>query len=233
MKKHGIILIGWVACMPYAYSQPTAAHRLFVIKSRSAYQQQLSNDTDYRMAELHSMIPTLAYDLRYATANNFTKKQLYRNASYTFLRWPVAKALLQAQQELQSKGYGLKVFDAYRPYRITKRMWRLIQDDRYVANPAKGSGHNRGLAVDLTVIDIRTGKELDMGTGFDNFTDTAHQTFKDLPTTVLENRNLLLQTMQKYGFQPLSTEWWHFYWPNDKQYAVLDIPFKQLKKWSH
>jgi D-alanyl-D-alanine dipeptidase len=107
-------------------------------------------------------------------------------------------------------------------------MWDLIHDERYVADPSKGSGHNRGLAVDLTIIDLKDGSELNMGTSFDNFTDTAHHTFKNLPADILQNRMLLRETMEKYGFKALETEWWHYSWPNDRNYEVLDIDFKKL-----
>jgi D-alanyl-D-alanine dipeptidase len=182
------------------------------------------------MIELKSVMPSLDYDLRYATNNNFTKKQLYKNGKTTFLRSPAAEALKKAQQELATKGYGLKIFDAYRPYSATKKMWDLIHDERYVANPTKGSGHNRGLSVDLTLIDLKTGKELDLGTGFDNFSDSAGHAFSSLPADVLQNRKLLKETMEKFGFKPLQTEWWHYSWPNDRNYEVLDIDFKKLRK---
>jgi D-alanyl-D-alanine dipeptidase len=110
-------------------------------------------------------------------------------------------------------------------------MWEIIGDERYVANPAKGSGHNRGLAVDVTLISTKTGEEINMGTGFDNFTDTAHHTFKDLPVDVLKNRKLLKTTMERWGFRALETEWWHYSFPNDRNYEVLNLSFKELKKY--
>ena len=109
-------------------------------------------------------------------------------------------------------------------------MWELVKDERYTANPAKGSGHNRGIAADLTIIDLKTGKELDMGTGFDNFTDSAHHVFKNLPEQVLNNRHLLKSTMEKYGFKAFDTEWWHYFWVDGKEYEVMNLTFKQLKK---
>lgn len=175
------------------------------------------------------MVPDIVYDFPYATKNNFTGSKLYNNGSVTFVRLPVAKALAKVQKELRNLGYGLKIYDAYRPYTVTKKMWEIIRDERYVANPAKGSGHNRGLAVDVTIIDLQTMKELDMGTGFDNFTDTAHHTFKNLSPTVLSNRLLLRGLMEKQGFKALETEWWHYSWTNDRNYDVLDIDFKKLK----
>src|SRR4030095_17233680 len=102
-----------------------------------------------------------------------------------------AEALKKVQDDLAEKGYSLKIFDAYRPYRALKKMWDLVHDERYVANPSKGSGHNRGLSVDLTIVELKTGKELEMGTGFDNFTDSANHTFSNLPPEILQNRRLL------------------------------------------
>jgi zinc D-Ala-D-Ala dipeptidase len=180
--------------------------------------------------ELHDYIEGLVYDLRYATTLNFTNKRMYpKNTSTTFLRKLPAKALKEVQEELKSKELKLKIFDAYRPYSVTIAFWNLIQDERYVAHPKKASGHNRGLAVDITLLDATTNKELDMGTGFDNFTDSAHHNFSQLPATLLRNRLLLKSTMLKHGFLSLETEWWHYYWPNDKEYEVLDIPFDKFK----
>ena len=202
-----------------------------VIGQLPVYRQQVLADSAKKMVELQSLAPGLRYDLRYATTNNFMHRRMYApNTRHTFLRAPAAHALAAVQQELNSKGYGLKIFDAYRPYSVTISFWELVKDERYVANPSKGSGHNRGLAVDLTIIDLKTGKELNMGTGFDNFTDTAHHNFTQLPQAVLQNRQLLKTTMEKYGFTLFETEWWHYYWPNDKDYEVLDIPFSQLRK---
>lgn len=202
-----------------------------VIDQLSLYRQQVQADSSKKMVELQSLMPQLQYDLRYASTNNFMHRKMYAaNTRYTFLRAPAAHALAAVQQELNGRGYGLKIFDAYRPYSVTVSFWELVKDERYVANPSKGSGHNRGLAVDLTIIDLKTGKELDMGTGFDNFTDTAHHEFTQLPQAVLANRELLKTMMQKHGFALLETEWWHYYWPNNKNYEVLDIPFHKLKK---
>lgn len=204
-----------------------------VLKSSSSFKKIYSTDSTKKMAELKSMIPAIVYDFRYATKDNFVKQPLYpRSTSVTFLRLPAANALASVQKELTDKGLGLKIFDAYRPYSVTVKFWELIKDERYVANPSKGSGHNRGLAVDLTIIDLKTGQELDMGTGFDHFSDSAHHTFTALPETVLQNRKLLKEAMLKHGFKLFETEWWHYSWPNDRNYEVLDIEFKKLLKLS-
>ncbi|MBO9201168.1 MULTISPECIES: M15 family metallopeptidase [Niastella] len=202
-----------------------------VINKLADYQSTVLNDSARKMVELLQLIPGIVYDLRYATTNNFTHLQLYVPASnHTFLRLPAARALAAVQKELNTRGYGLKIFDAYRPYAVTVRFWELIKDERYVANPGRGSGHNRGLAVDLTIVELKSHRELDMGTGFDNFSDTAHHAFTALPPEVLEHRKLLLDVMVKHGFNKLDTEWWHFFWPNDREYEVLDIPFVELVK---
>lgn len=201
-----------------------------VLASIKTYKAILKADTNKKMLELKQLIPFIKYDLKYATKDNFVKQTLYpRLTSVTFLRLPAANALANVQKELATKGLGLKIFDAYRPFSVTVKFWELIKDERYVANPAKGSGHNRGLAVDLTIIELKTGKELDMGTGFDNFTDTAHHTFTVLPEKILQNRILLKEVMLKNGFKLFETEWWHYSWPNDRNYEVMDIEFKKLK----
>lgn len=206
------------------------AQPLKIVKKSKTYWQEVQADSLQKMTEVRLMAPGIVYDLRYATRNNFTGRQLYPQDAVPYLRLNVAKALAQVQAILRQKGYGLKIFDAYRPYAATKKMWDLIHDERYVANPAKGSGHNRGLAIDLTIIELSTGREIDMGTGFDNFTDTAHHDFKDLPQQVLSNRTLLRTTMEQCGFNALETEWWHYSWKNDRNYNVLDLPFKKLAR---
>jgi zinc D-Ala-D-Ala dipeptidase len=200
------------------------------VNKSKIYWRQVSSDSLQKMTELKKLIPGIVYDLRYATENNFTRHKLYKSGTITFLRLPVAEALQKVQCDLNKEGYGLKIFDAYRPYSVTKKMWGLIHDERYVADPSKGSGHNRGLAVDLTIINLKDGSELNMGTGFDNFTDSAHHAFKNLPGDILQHRTLLKETMEKYGFKSLDTEWWHYSWPNDRNYEVLDIDLKKFEK---
>ena len=234
------ITIGTIAffliCVLTAQAQQlkTSNYGVKYLGTEKAYKQSLTKDAQKQMVDLKHLIPAIVYDLRYATAANFVKQAVYSvGTNYTFLRMPASQALKKVQEELQLKGLGLKIFDAYRPYSVTVKFWELIKDERYVANPTKGSGHNRGLAVDLTIIDLKTGVELDMGTGFDNFTDTAHHSFTQLSPTVLQNRKLLKEVMLKHGFNLLETEWWHYYWPNDRNYEVLDLDFKKLKKLSN
>lgn len=217
------IICGFYLLSLTYFSTEAAGQEFKIIRKSKTYRQRVHGDSLQKMIELKSLMPEIIYDLRYATNNNFTGERLYKKNTHTYLRLPAARALFQVQQELRTVGYGLLVFDAYRPFRVTKRMWELIGDERYVANPAKGSGHNRGLAIDLTIIRLADSSMLAMGTDFDHFTDTAHHDFKNLPEDVLKNRQFLRSVMEKHGFRALATEWWHYSWPNDRNYDVLDL----------
>ena len=210
---------------------PKNEYGLTEIRSIKNYRSTTVLDSNQKMVNINRLNPRIILDLRYASINNFMRQEMYpAKTDFSFLRLPVAKALDQIQENLEQKGLGLKIFDAYRPYAVTQKFWELVHDERYVANPAKGSGHNRGTTVDLTIIDLKTKQELDMGTGFDNFTDSAHQSFIALPEKVLSNRILLKETMIRFGFKPLETEWWHYSWPNPERFEILNLSFEELKK---
>jgi D-alanyl-D-alanine dipeptidase len=145
-----------------------------------------------------------------------------------FLRRPAAIALHDVERELAREGLGLKIFDGYRPYRVTVRMWKPIRNPDFVADPAKGSRHNRGAAVDLTLIDLRTGRELAMPTGYDAFTVKARQDYNDLPAEAIANRARLRDVMTRHGFDPLPSEWWHFDFRGWEKFELLDLPLEKL-----
>lgn len=220
-----------------SYSQlpitvPKNANGLEIIKDKQLFLNTVSKDPDKAMVSLKTSIPFLVIDLRYASSNNFMHRKMYpAKTSDTYLRLPAAKALLEVQKELNEKGYGLKIYDAYRPYSVTVKFWELVHDERYVANPKKASGHNRGIAVDLAVIDLQTGQELNMGTSFDNFTDSAHHDFINLPKQILNNRQLLKEVMEKHGFLKFDTEWWHYSWPHPEKFEVLDLDIAKGKEY--
>jgi len=168
---------------------------------------------------------SFVYDVRYATENNFTGKILYQSTKI-FLRKSAADSLKKVNEYLKNNyNLRLKIFDGYRPLSVQKFMWSVFPDENYVANPSKGSRHNRGAAVDLTLVDMN-GKELNMGTGYDDFTEKAHSNYKNLPEQILKNRNILINTMKRFGFHPIETEWWHFDFKDWKNYSVLDIEIK-------
>jgi D-alanyl-D-alanine dipeptidase len=226
-----ILVLILSACAPgNAQTIRPNKYGLTVIDQKTQYQQSVKADSNMKMVDLQELIPTLVLDLKYRSRDNFMRQQLYAaDIQTTYLRAPAAIALKNVQEELAKQGLGLKIWDAYRPYSVTVKMWEVVKDDRYAADPKFGSGHNRGVAVDLTLIDLATGLEKDMGTGFDNFSDTAHAGYSSLPADVLINRKLLIDLMQKNGFKVLDTEWWHFYLPDNKKYFLMDLSFKTLK----
>ena len=137
-----------------------------------------------------------------------------------FFRVAVAKALVEANKALKKKGLGLKMYDCYRPRPIQWKLWNKVPDPRYVADPRKGSMHNRGMAADLTIVD-KDGKELDMGTDFDFFGEEAYHAYTGHPKQVLDNRKLLLNTMAAVGMKFTTTEWWHYSY-RKKTFPVAD-----------
>jgi D-alanyl-D-alanine dipeptidase len=147
-------------------------------------------------------------DLRYATEDNFFRQRFYKD-SRAMLRPATAKKLAAAQAEFSQKGLKLKIWDAFRPLSVQREMWKVKPDSNYVADPAKGSRHNRGAAVDVTLVDGE-GRELEMGTGYDDFSPRAHLEAAGLTEAARKNRALLREVMERHGFKPLRTEWWHF-----------------------
>ena len=194
-----------------------------VVRSVAEYDRLVAADPDKRLVEIADIPP----DVRYATTNNFMHEVLYP-APRVFLRRPAAIALHDVERALAHQGMGLKIFDGYRPYRVTVKMWKSIRNPDFVADPAKGSRHNRGAAVDLTLIDLRTGSEVPMPTGYDDFTPHARQDFNDLPADAIANRAKLRAVMQEHGFDPLPSEWWHFDFRGWEKFELLDLPLEKL-----
>lgn len=202
---------------------------LFVVNDVKLLQSEIVADSNKKMEDVKMAIPTLSLDLKYMTVHNFMHQRLYPFLQTTYARLPAINALKKVVAELKTQNLTLKIFDAYRPYSITEKMWEAVKDSRYAANPATGSGHNRGIAIDLTLINLNTKKELAMGTGFDNFSDTAHTDFTELPDSILQNRHLLVTVMEKYGFKSLRTEWWHYSLSDANNYELLNVSFDNLK----
>jgi len=214
------------------FTQDTLLNKygLWVIGDAAILKKTIADNPAKKMIPVSAMIPSAIIDLKYADTGNFMHQKLYPALTTTYLRRAALIALTYVQAALQKKNLCIRIWDAYRPYSVTEKMWEQVMDDRYAANPASGSGHNRGISVDLTITDLSTGKDLDMGTGFDNFSDTAHHDFKDLPAQVIQNRLLLRTLMEKHGFIALETEWWHYYLPDSKTYELLDISFEELSR---
>jgi zinc D-Ala-D-Ala dipeptidase len=181
------------------------------------------------LVELIRRDPTIRVDLRYATANNFTGRVLYPQAR-AFLQGVAADALIRAQARAKADGFGLTIFDAYRPWRVTKKLWDATPKAKrdYVANPKKGSRHNRGCAVDLSLHDLATGALVEMPSGFDDFSPRAHRDFMETTPAAIANRARLAGYMEAEGFDGMSNEWWHFDFRDWRNFPVLDIPFDAL-----
>jgi D-alanyl-D-alanine dipeptidase len=176
------------------------------ISKSNSQNQPILNDTS--LVHLKDYSKDFEYDLKYATSDNFLKAKLY-DCPACFLRLKTVKALIEANKEFVKKGYKIKIFDCYRPLTIQKKMWELVPNPAYVADPSKGSIHNRGGAVDITLVDTK-GKELDMGTPFDFFGIEASHNYSDVSLEVKQNRALLKNTMLKNGFKSFESEWWHY-----------------------
>ncbi len=180
------------------------------------------------MVDLTKTIPGIHVEIKYATADNFTKEVLYPEAR-CLIRKEVAEKLARVQRSLQAQGLSLKFFDAYRPLSVQKKMWAKFPVEGYVANPAKGSNHNRGAAVDVTLVD-KEGKELPMPSAYDEFSERAHRDYSGGTDEERKNRQILQEAMEKEGFHGLTTEWWHFDDEDAKTYPVLDLSFSEVSR---
>ncbi|OGU72242.1 MAG: D-alanyl-D-alanine dipeptidase [Ignavibacteria bacterium RBG_16_34_14] len=200
---------------------------LYVVDNAETYLAIAGKDSNKLLVDIEKYIPNIMLDIRYATDNNFVGEPVY-NIPKAFTRLPVAKALRKIQYELMKENLGLKIYDAYRPYSVTVKFFKKVKDTNFVASPKKGSRHNRGCAVDITVIDLKTGKEIEMPTPYDDFTEKASQNFNDLPKNVINNREKLKRIMTENGFKVFATEWWHFDFKGWENYELMDISFEEL-----
>ena len=184
------------------------------------------------LVEIVKLDPTIRLDVRYATPNNFTGRAVYREAR-AFLQRPAAEALVRVNRALAEKGYGLLVFDGYRPWSVTKLFWDITPQDKrdrgFVANPAKGSKHNRGAAVDLSMFELSTGREVAMPSLYDEFSDRAAPDYAGGTAEERERRDLLRAAMEREGFAVDPGEWWHFNYEGWESYPILDVPFGDIR----
>jgi zinc D-Ala-D-Ala dipeptidase len=181
------------------------------------------------LVELVALDPTIKLDIRYASTNNFIGKPVYKEGR-AFLQRPAANALLAAHQELGEHGYGLLIHDGYRPWAVTKLFWDLTPPNlrEFVADPASGSKHNRGCAVDLTMYDRAFGTAVVMPSGYDEMTRRAYPEYAGGPPDARGRRDLLRAVMERHDFTVEPNEWWHFNYKDWKEYPILDIPFETI-----
>lgn len=182
------------------------------------------------LVELVKLDPTIKLDIRYATPNNFVGRPVYPEAR-AFLQRPAAEALVAAHRWLKEQGYGLLVYDAYRPWSVTKLFWDITPPGKriFVADPATGSVHNRGCAVDLTLYDLKTGKEVEMPSAYDEMSERAFVTYTGGTAEQRARRDLLRKAMEREGcFFVYPEEWWHYNYKDYREYGIQDIPFKDI-----
>lgn len=193
-----------------------------------AYTNSVKHNASNELVNLEKFIPGIVLDIRYSTTNNFTGKKIY-NLARAYARRPVAEALKKAQAEFAQQGIGIKIYDAYRPYGATVKFYEVYRDTTYVASPYKGSRHNRGCAVDMTLVDLKTGEELKMPTEFDSFKKEAWPSTQVKDSQINKNRDLIISVMEKHGFKVNASEWWHFDFIGWQKFDVMDIDFEELE----
>ncbi|MDP9079863.1 MAG: M15 family metallopeptidase [Bacteroidota bacterium] len=226
MKRH-IVLFFFVIICGTANAQRYKYIDSSKVMGLQSYMRQIKARPGTRLVEIKKYIPEIVLDIRYATTNNFMHQRMYQQAR-AFARLPVVLALKDVEADLKTSGLGIKIYDAYRPYAITVKFYEQARDTNFVADPRKGSKHNRGCAIDMGLIDLKTGKELDMPTGFDSFSKKASANYPDLPKQELANRELLKSVMSAHGFKVIPTEWWHYDFNGWSNYPLLDIPFSEI-----
>jgi D-alanyl-D-alanine dipeptidase len=182
------------------------------------------------LVDVAKLDPRIKLEIRYATTDNFLSTPVYSSAR-AFLQRPAAEALLAAQRDLVQQGYGLLIFDAYRPWYVTKMFWDATPPDKhqFVADPSQGSRHNRGCAVDLSIYDLATGREIPMTGVYDEMSERSYPTYSGGTPEQRAHRDLLRAAMEKQGFAVYETEWWHFDYRDWPHYAIQNIPFEQIR----
>lgn len=205
---------------------------ILLVFANAVAAQPKEDPADFRPDDLVEIITfdsTIRLDIRYATPNNFVGRPMYTQAR-AFLQRPAAEALVRVHQKLKPEGFGLLVLDAYRPWSVTKKFWDETppEERKFVAHPDKGSRHNRGCAVDVTLYDLETGEEVRMPSAYDDFSSRAHVRYRGGTAMQRRMRDLLIRSMESEGFRVLSGEWWHFDHSDWRDYRVRDIPFEEL-----
>ncbi len=228
MKKIILFLFFIISSKIYAQSAVNN-YGLQVYKDLPSLLSHIEADSNKRFVDIEEFIKGITLDIKYATTQNIFYEQLYPKG-VALLRYPAAVALSKVQLDLNAKGYGLKIYDAYRPYSVTCRMWDILPDTIYMGLPWTGSKHNRGISIDLTIVDLQSRQELKMPTPFDALVYASHPSFTLLSKEKIHNRDLLINTMSKYGFKVDPVEWWHFNYVSEKTFELLDLAHDEILK---
>jgi D-alanyl-D-alanine dipeptidase len=184
---------------------------------------------DPDLLELARLDSTIHLEIRYATRNNFLGERFYSQAR-AFLQRPAAEALVRVHRSLRQMGYGLLIYDAYRPWFVTKMFWDAtpVEQKEFVADPSKGSRHNRGCAADLSLYDLKTGRSVDMVSGYDEFSHRAYPEYRGGTSLQRWHRKILRQAMEREGFKVYEWEWWHFDYKEWRSYPIGTMTFEMI-----
>ncbi|MDX8340479.1 M15 family metallopeptidase [Draconibacterium sp. IB214405] len=215
------------SCATNSKTEHRNPHNLPLVNSVGEYKTQVAGNPEMELIDLETAIENVVLDIRYATSDNFTKEVIYRSPK-AYARKPVADALKLVQDSLESLNMGLKVYDAYRPYAATLKFYEVYPDPDFVASPKTGSRHNRGCAVDVSLVNLNTKQELEMPTSFDDFSEKAHSDYMNLPDAAIQNRSILIGVMSHFGFSVISSEWWHFDYNGWQDFPLMDLSFEEL-----
>jgi len=207
--------------------RPVAALRATALAAKPPVESGTFRKSD--LVDLTTLDPRIKLDIRYATSDDFLSTPVYTSAR-AFLQRPAAEALLRAHREFMKQGYGVVVFDAYRPWYVTKIFWDATPPDKheFVADPSQGSRHNRGCAVDMSLYDLKTGREIEMTGGYDEMSPRSYPDYTGGTAAQRAHRELLRHTMEQQGFTVYPSEWWHYDYRDWKEYAIQNVPFEEI-----
>lgn len=207
----------------------TSKYGLQVIEKKKSYKQLVERDSQQELVDLKTLVPDAIIDVRYATKNNLIGQKIYPRAE-VFLRKPAALALQSVNERLKSQGYGLVLHDGYRPYAVTELFYEKIQNTTYVADPRKGSRHNRGMAIDLSMYSLATGQIVSMPSGYDETTERAWHSYENTSEEAKRHRDILKKAMLEAGFEIYVWEWWHYDFQGWQECPVFNISHRKIKK---
>jgi D-alanyl-D-alanine dipeptidase len=233
-KGRTVICKGWEGPLAMLRNIFKWSLLLFLLVSSLVYAQGPPREAGpFRQPDLVELIkldPTIKLDIRYATKNNFLGRAVYKQAR-AFLERPAAEALMRVNQNLRKQGHGLIVFDGYRPWSVTKIFWDNTPEDKkiFVADPSKGSRHNRGCAVDLSMFDLKTGTLVEMPSGYDEMTERAHINYACATAEAKRLRELLRAAMEQEGFAVYEPEWWHYDYKDWREYPIMNVKFSEIR----
>ena len=228
-----ILMVVWqLSAQPSGIELPRSSYGLPIVNDPEIYKKLVRANPQNQLISLNELIPEAHFNVTYADTSNDFHRPLYESAE-VFLRKPAAMALKKASSLLKQKGMGLLIFDGYRPYAVTVLFWERTHDTTYVADPRTGSKHNRGMAVDVSLYDLKTGEPLSMPSPYDLNSPTSFHTYMDADSASIAHREILRETMEEAGFLKYTCEWWHYDFPGASGCYNYDLLPSRIEKANH